>query len=103
MQRVVASSWASFRTAPSSRKFTWVRAETASQAGRGKLPMVVVAMAGSCILIPPWARLRFKLYRRKGKDKDAVDSAGVSDYRLIINSIEGAQRGLRRSQRKTDE
>src|SRR3989442_1196790 len=49
MLRAVASSCASFNAAPSSRKFTRLRSVAASQLGRGKLPIVVVAMGGSCI------------------------------------------------------
>src|SRR5262245_17948632 len=52
MLRLVASSWASFRAAPSSRKLTRLRSVAPSQPGRGKLPMVVVAMGGSCIASP---------------------------------------------------
>jgi hypothetical protein len=32
---------------------TWLRSDFASQAGRGKLPTVVVATGGSCMGLPP--------------------------------------------------
>src|SRR5438045_6082264 len=50
--RIVASSWASCRSRPSSRKWTLVPSRSASQDGRGKLPTVVVAIGGRSIHSP---------------------------------------------------
>src|SRR5688500_616245 len=52
MLSAVASSWASLSAAPSRRNTARLRSFCASQLGRGKLPMVVAAMGGSCIDSP---------------------------------------------------
>src|SRR5258705_9029732 len=49
MRSAVASSWASFSVSPSRRNITRARSGCASQLGRGKLPMVVAVIDGSCI------------------------------------------------------
>src|SRR5215475_9976478 len=77
MLRLVASSWASLSESPSSRKLTRLRSVAASQLGRGKLPMVVAAMGGSCITSP--LKIFLCLYLRQV-------TKTRRDYRLPINS-----------------
>src|SRR6266403_781067 len=82
MLRVVASSCASLSAAPSSRKVTRLRSVAASHSGRGKLPIVVVAMGGSCI--DHLCGFSLPIYAPKKKDKLGEDV--LSAQAKILNA-----------------
>src|SRR5439155_17583264 len=99
---LVASSCASLSAPPSSRKITRLRSVVASQLGRGKLPMVVVAIGGSCMgfhlrgfslaiytmiskyNLSKMDYLRLRIYSRSEEHTSELQSRGHLVCRLLL-------------------
>ena len=90
MATLVASSRPSRSRSPSRLNVVWLRVALASHLGRGKLPMVVAAMGGSCMDEPPVAMM-IDSVGMDPSERHAVLGAGVNrDARGEICSTSAA-------------